>query len=755
VTLLAAAAGWLLCCAAFAAGLPILPVAPLAAGVAVALPARRLRDRWLHVGIAVVVVAAGAALLHRAGPSLNSAARFADESVTLVGRATADADSHPSYSTVTLDALTVQDTDGRVAAAGRVLVDLPAVTDLPDGTVRAGDVLQLQGVLQSRADAAGDGGYASYLERQGIVAALAYPRLTLLSRPRADPLHRLLRATRQRLQAGLTAVLPPREAALGSALLFGNRHALPRDLNADLLTDGATHAVSFTAFNVLLLYGAVLGVLAPLLGRRRGALLALGAAGLYGALGGTGPSALRGEAVALVLTLATLSGRPYSPAAMLALVAAAMALRDPTLIGDTGLQLTFAAAAGVAVVAPRLGALLDGDGERAAHGLRQALVFGLGVSLAVAPVAALTGGAGLLSPIANVLLYPLLAPLMALAALAGTLAAIWQPLAWPVAALLWLGLRGFAIVAHACAIAPGAALALKGSGPGLAIGWYAALAAAGVLAPRLARLLLRGRPRSMSRRSRVRRRWMAPLTAAGAFVMLLSSQPAYAALRPPPRPVVTVRWLAAGSRPAALIEGGGVRVLLCSASEPAALAQAVEAATGDGGGVDVLVVGPGSLSAAGAAATMLDAGELIGPAVASDSASSAYGAFPATLLLNGSATVPLGGSGSLTVLAGSRYEAVQIGAGGRSVLLVQDARDPAGLSAAATAAFDTVALPPLEGSGLQRALPDFPGSTLLLAGAWSAADATIARHGWPGRVADALPGAALELWESGVVLRAR
>jgi hypothetical protein len=98
---------------------------------------------------------------------------------------------------------------------------------------------------------------------------------------------------------------------------------------------------------------------------------------------------------------------------------------------------------------------------------------------------------------------------------------------------------------------------------------------------------------------------------------------------------------------------------------------------------------------------------------------------------------------------------VQIGAGGRSVLLVQDARDPAGLSAAATAAFDTVALPPLEGSGLQRALPDFPGSTLLLAGAWSAADATIARHGWPGRVADALPGAALELWESGVVLRAR
>jgi ComEC/Rec2-related protein len=740
VLLISAAIGWLLACTAFAFGLAVAPILPLSATLAALLPSRSARHRCGHVAASLLATLAGVLLLHQHSPASNSIAARAGSDVTVMGRALTDGDPHPTYTTLTFAVQSVDEAGVARSASGTLLVYLPALPAAPNGTIHAGDRLRLRGQLEAPATAARNDGYAAYLERQGIAAVLAYPQETFLARPAENPLLATLRTVRERTQQGLAAVLPPREAALASAAVFGNRHALPKDLADDLLVTGTTHVATFSAFNALLLYGAALGLLAPLLGRRKAAVLALGTAFAYAMLSGAGVAGWRGEAIAAVLTLATVSGRPYSATAALLLVAAALCLSDPLLPADAGFQLTFSAAAGIAVVAPWLQRRFAGDEDGESRPWRDAVCFGVGVSLAVTPAAAAAGGASIVSPLANALLYPLLAPLTVLAALTGALASVSVTFA-----PLYVFTRGIELLTHVLATAPGAATAWRGTGLIPTAAWYATLLLVSRLLVVVQRHFAR-RSRHTAPRPASRLPLPAPIVGTAVLLLFVAAQPALALVAPDHAAVTNVRWLALGKRPAALLTGrNGLRVLLASASEPAALAQAVEAATGDGRGVDVLVAENDPTDAALQSARGLNAAELILPRSSSDGAGSTDGATQ-IVALRGSATLDMGGGDSATIVAATRGEAVVVEAGGSRALLVLDDRGLADLPLPdRSSPFAVVVLPPLDGGQLRTAFAGVRGETLLLAGGWTDADATIARATWPGaRVAAAAPGTRLD-----------
>lgn len=751
-------------------GLPILPVLPLAAAAVTLLPARNPRYRLLHAVTAAAVVAVAAARLApgAALPPPNSVAHLTGSHVAVLARADADGDPHPTYTAVTVRVEQV-DRDGAArSASGRLLVYLPAVPATPSGEVRAGDELRLDGQIEPTA-AGAHAGYAAYLETRGIAGVLAFPRLAFVGRPGESPPRALLRSIRSRIEGGLATVLPPREAALAQALVFGNRHALPADLLSDLRATGTIHIATFSAFNVLVLYGALLALLAPLLGRRRAAIVAAAAALGYGAVAGGGVSAARGEAIVGLLALATVSGRPYSSVALLSLAAAALCLTNPRLPADAGFQLTFSAAAGVAVLAPSLrravARMSDGTGQPAAawRGLVDGLVMSLAVTVAIIPaVAAQSGTVNLWSPLANALVNPLLPPLMALAVAAGALASLAQPLGWIAAAPLWAALRATQPLLHALAVAPLSALALPRAGVLPALGWYALLAALLALAPTIVARLPQRRSRTVAM---PHPRWLPRSRAAPLPLVAIALAVVVALATPFPlmtagagkQAETTASWLDVTGPPALLVTGrNGVRALVTDNAEPAAIAQALQTRTGDGRGVDLIAeLRGGDHAAAAALAGAVHARVLLFPngpsAGGADVTVQPHGTQPGVRLVSvgGRATIDLGGGGSLELLTGGKARAVELVAGGRRVVVAGAGGGLSNLLArwdGAQTDPDVVVLPPLAGKALRDVLASVKPHELVLAGRWSAADeviarATAARAG--SEVADAAPSLVL------------
>ena len=138
---------------------------------------------------------------------------------------------------------------------------------------------------------------------------------------------------------------------------------------------------------------------------------------------GASPSILRAAVMASVVLLARESGRSGSAATGLALTVAGMILVDPATVNDVGFQLSVAATAGLLVWSARVGAWFDAHlPRRTPAWLRESLAVSMAAQAATLPLILFHfGSLSLVSPLANLLIAPLVAPAMLLTALR------WQP----------------------------------------------------------------------------------------------------------------------------------------------------------------------------------------------------------------------------------------------------------------------------------------------------------------------------------------
>jgi competence protein ComEC len=685
VTLLASAIAWLLSAAAFNLGWSPWSALAVAPAATLCLPAGSCRLRLVHgiAGVAVVTVAAMA--LRGPAPPLppDSIGHHLNEPVTLLARANGDGDRHPSYVALTASALARDDRGEWRPASGRLTAFLPA-----SAVVHDGDELQIAGTLSSPGGVGAPPGYRDWLSRRGVVAGMSDPRLRIVAASgSAGP----LTAFRDRIRAGLTATLPGREGALAFALLFGGRHALPPDLNDDLVRSGTAHLAVVSAFNLALLFGAVLALATPLLGRRRAAPLALAAALAYGALAGAGPSVVRGEILIALMTLSLVSGRPHSRAALLLVAAAAMTLPDARLLTDVSFQLTFAAAAGAALLtAPirrlmlRLLRLGEQTAVDAAAPMRiglSAVAFSVAVSVACLPVLATAfGSLPTYGVLINGLISPFVPALMALAFATGVLGSLLLPIARLAAAPLWLGLKALEWGIHVGARMPGADISLPVNGFAIGCAWYAALAAiylaetrwpwhGGADPRRPARRRHGGRCPSFAAGRPVLAGVVFALTVVAAPTSVLAAR--RLATSGQPRHAV-VRWRETSLGAVQEVEGAnGGRVLLVDGSAPSILA-AVRASGGLGDrAIDAVVVARSDARYADPtiwreSARSAHAGNVFFVAAAPGGSSEPASAEAGLLLIRGRASIELGG--------GDRIDLLTDGQGAATVRVVIDGR---------------------------------------------------------------------------------
>lgn len=308
-----------------------------------------------------------------------------------------------------------------IAVPHEVWLDLPASVPPP----ALGAELHLRGYL---------GRPAGYANRRPLppgswrlrVKSAALLRVTGRPRGVASAAGRLRRA----VEAALAAVAAPgteggHGLALVRALVLGDPDRLPEAWRRGLRRAGLAHLLAVSGLHAGLV-AAVAFTAACALPRRARLALAAGAAGGYLLLVGPRPSLLRASLMVLLAAAALASRRAPSAGNALALAAAALVLARPSLVGELGFELTFAATAGIVFVAPRLE-----HGWRAARRppprwLARPLAATLGAQLASLPLA-----------LPRLHVVSLLAPGLNLLAVPWTALALACCLTWTGLALLW------------------------------------------------------------------------------------------------------------------------------------------------------------------------------------------------------------------------------------------------------------------------------------------------------------------------------
>lgn len=482
------------------------------------------------------------------------------------------------------------------ASGVRLYARVPRDIGWPD-PAHPGNELVVRGLARpprrDAATAARDGfDLAAHLRRRGIAGDLAVTALGATGDARDGAPGAFDRA-RERAEAAIARGLAPPEAALARGLVLGQDEAIDELVREDFRDAGLGHLLAVSGQNIMLLCALALPLLALAgLGRRSRVVVLLLLIAAYVPLAGAAPSLQRAAVMGAAGLLAVAAGRPSSRWYALLLAAAATLALNPRVSGDAGWQLSFAAVAGIVLIAPGIrDALLaatsagrDGGGRppragrppagararlarplasaraRLARPLAEGVAITVVATIATAPLLGLHFGSVPVAGLpANLAALPAVAPIMwigmlqaglgqleplpGLGAAAGSIA---QALAIPNGALL----RYLASVAE-WAAALGEPLPLRLPLAGVAIA-YALLVAA---IPLMRRASNRAGPAAAVALARARHASPAAKVAAiAAVAVALAAAWAHAWLPPAPPRALTVSFLDVGQGDATLIQ---------------------------------------------------------------------------------------------------------------------------------------------------------------------------------------------------------
>ncbi len=335
-------------------------------------------------------------------------------------------------------------------APERVWASLPRYPDIAPG-----DVVRFGGALEV---APTDEGFGQFLVRSGIgytTLARELERLGADGSPLAE-----LEQIRRGAATAISLALPEPQAGLASAMSIGLRDLVSRDVSNDFRISGLSHVVAISGWHIAMLGAVVAGMLGRI-GRRPRTMIVLLAICAYATFAGASPSILRAAVMASIVLVARESGRRGSASAGLALTVAGMLVVDPVTISDVGFQLSAAATAGLLVWGTRCRDWLQTRlPRRTPTWLLESLAVSSAAQAATLPLVLLHFGTlSLVSPLANLLIAPLVAPAMLLTAVAfacGVFIGLGVPalLFAPLALVGSLTIGATIAIAHLCASLP-------------------------------------------------------------------------------------------------------------------------------------------------------------------------------------------------------------------------------------------------------------------------------------------------------------
>lgn len=225
-------------------------------------------------------------------------------------------------------------------------------------------------------------------------------------------------ALRNWFASGVTKATNEPQTSLGLGYLLGQRRGLPPELEFALKAAGLTHIVVASGYNLMILVR-----LARRLFEKISKYLAFLAASSmivgFIAITGMSPSMARAGLVAGLSLVAWYYGRRIHPFVLLPLAMAITTFINPSYAwGDLGWQLSFAAFAGVMIVAPIANVYFLGD--KPERPVVRILIETISAQVCTLPVILYAFGQfSVVAPIANLLILPLVPIAMLLTFVAG------------------------------------------------------------------------------------------------------------------------------------------------------------------------------------------------------------------------------------------------------------------------------------------------------------------------------------------------
>lgn len=289
-------------------------------------------------------------------------------------------------------------------------------------SIKRGDELTLRGILKP-----GFGNFA---------AVLAKAKLDGIKRTAGSDSALELRDT---FANGVHRAINDPGASLGIGFLLGKKSMLPENLLEALKITGLTHIIVASGYNLTILvrlarrlfsrmskYSATFASFVLILG--------------FIAMTGASPSMVRAGLVTGLSLLAWYVGRKFHPVVLLGLVSAMTVLWNPNYAwGDMGWMLSFAAFAGVIIVAPIMSAYFFSADK--VSSVAQILLETLAAQLVTAPIIMVAfGQLSVISLLANLLVGPFIPLAMLLTAIGGVsgliLPAVAHIVGWPAQMML-------------------------------------------------------------------------------------------------------------------------------------------------------------------------------------------------------------------------------------------------------------------------------------------------------------------------------
>lgn len=230
------------------------------------------------------------------------------------------------------------------------------------------------------------------------------------------------------LERRLRKFISGERADLISAIVLGKRANLRRNIHQQIRTVGLSHIVVASGLHLMIMVGLFKSLFARI-SRRWQLFGSLAVATVFGLTAGLSASMMRALAALAVLLATWFYGRKISGWRLIILLVSASLLINPLhLSGDLSWWLSYGAFFGVLVAVPAVQNYLFGD--KKLNTISQLLLAVLVVQVVVAPILLVGfGELSLISPLANLLVVPLLVLLMWLAGLVIMLADL-SFLAW-------------------------------------------------------------------------------------------------------------------------------------------------------------------------------------------------------------------------------------------------------------------------------------------------------------------------------------
>lgn len=306
-----------------------------------------------------------------------------------------------------------------------------------------------------------------YLAKDKILYECDKPKIEKLGENEGNKIYSVILKVKNKLNGNIFRLIPAPESGLASGLILGGDDLLSKEAQDNFSRTGMTHIVAVSGYNVTIVaeYLMILGIFIGLW-RRQAFWFAVIGIILFVALTGFPSSAVRAGVMGILLIWAMKNGRLANSENAIIFAAAVMLIINPLLLRwDIGFQLSFLATLGIVYIYPIFEVIATGElklknekinkndfkasdpkkplfGARPIPAIVEILFLTLSAQVFVLPVILYNfNKLSLISPLANLLVLPIIPLTMLLIFAAMILSFLFYPLAVVFSWLSYLPLK--------------------------------------------------------------------------------------------------------------------------------------------------------------------------------------------------------------------------------------------------------------------------------------------------------------------------